>query len=174
MDGTWRSDILRSYHPSDSSSISGFLPQVSAEDRSYDQIAQMFEGSEIIHNIVMTKMAYAQAVIPFIWIIGSLRMDADIFDCSTPDSDDPQWARDKEHNLTWTQCFITREDWYDQRFYRSSDIFQKHNNRQPRLLDIHTGKVDSDNAIYVIWLHKHVQNLVRHMSSSLAAGTERR
>ena len=59
----------------------------------------------------------------------------------TVDSHDPQWYKDPvSGDLRWTSCFVLREDWGGNTFYRSGIQFQKHLNREVRMLDLKPGR----------------------------------
>ena len=70
---------------------------------------------------------------------GKMRQGLDVFTCALPDQADPQWARDDQGHWHWKSRFVLREDWDTPEFYRSSVMFQKHADREVRILDPMTG-----------------------------------
>ena len=71
---------------------------------------------------------------------GKMRQGLDVFTCALPDQLDPQWARDDEGHWHWRSRFVLREDWDTPEFHRSSVMFQKHADREVRILDPMTGQ----------------------------------
>ena len=71
---------------------------------------------------------------------GKMRQGLDVFTCAPPDQADPQWFRNEFNNWEWRSRWVLREDWDTPEFYPSSVLFQKHSNRDVRILDLATGK----------------------------------
>ena len=71
--------------------------------------------------------------------MGKMRQGSDVFVCPGPDHDDPQWVR-VDGKWQWRSRYVRREDWDGPQFYRSTVLFQKHWNRNARVLDLASGR----------------------------------
>jgi hypothetical protein len=73
------------------------------------------------------------------WEPGKMRQGHDIFTCPPPDKNDPHWRRRDDNQWEWRSRYIRREDWSTTKFYPSTVRFQKHLDREARMLDLSTG-----------------------------------
>ena len=105
--------------------------------RCYDQAAQSSDGYFTAPlSAVAGKQTMADLKSTF--RPGTLRQGADVFHCPSPDQNDPQWWRNAEGQWVWRSQWILREDWDTTKFYPSGVVFQKHLDRDIRILDLAT------------------------------------
>ena len=107
--------------------------------RSYDEITS---SNQFYFHAKITAVTSKQPMADLKTSLqpGKMRQGVDVFVCPKPDQLDPQWRQNQQGQWEWRSRYVRREDWNGPEFYRSSVLFQKHSNREARILDLATGR----------------------------------
>ena len=103
-----------------------------------------------------------------------MRQGGEIYHFPPVDCNDPHWSKDPVTGvLQWTSCYVLREDWGYNTFYRTGIQFQKHLDREVRFLDLRSGTNYINNRT-AQFTRPAIYDFVNASRSSKAAEVRRR